>query len=206
MLSVAKRLAGMFGTRKEKELSGLPQQAQALVRKIKVRRLTYLSNMKLASLANTCMQIEKQGLPGLFVEAGCALGGSAILITSLKTRSRPFQVYDVFGMIPPPTHEDTEDVHKRYQTIVQGKSEGIQGDKYYGYEDNLYEKVRSNFKALGFGCEQNSVTLVKGLVQDTLRVEQAVAFAHIDVDWYEPVMTCLSRLFPLLVPGSHHPG
>ncbi len=51
-------------------------------------------------------------------------------------------------MIPPPTKEDTQDVHDRYNAIVQGKSVGISGDKYYGYEDNLYEIVKSNLESL----------------------------------------------------------
>jgi asparagine synthase (glutamine-hydrolysing) len=33
-------------------------------------------------------------------------------------------------------------------------------------------------------------------------IEQPVAFAHIDVDWYEPVLTSLKRIFPHLVVGG----
>jgi asparagine synthase (glutamine-hydrolysing) len=46
------------------------------------------------------------------------------------------------------------------------------------------------------------VTLVKGLVQDKMKIDQSIAFAHIDVDWYEPVITCLKRVFPNLVVGG----
>ena len=35
-----------------------------------------------------------------------------------------------------------------------------------------------------------------------MTINQPVAFAHVDVDWYEPVMTCLSRVFPSLVIGG----
>ena len=44
--------------------------------------------------------------------------------------------------------------------------------------------------------------MIKGMVQDTLKVESPVALAHIDVDWYEPVMTCLIRLYPKLEVGG----
>lgn len=180
----------------------LSPKERELISSIRSQKLTYLSSNKLGSIANTCRTIKKDNLPGIFLEAGCALGGSAILIASLKSSKRPLFIYDVFGMIPPPTKEDTSDVHDRYKTIVEGKSKGISGDKYYGYEDNLFEIVRYNLKSFGINCQEQSVSLIKGLVQDTMKIDQPVAFAHIDVDWYEPVMTCLKRVFPNLVVGG----
>ncbi|MBI5442504.1 MAG: asparagine synthase [Deltaproteobacteria bacterium] len=182
--------------------SALPSEERKLISRIRSQKLTYLSDKKLASLANTCHSIEDANVPGLFVEAGCALGGSAILIASLKRSDRPLFIYDVFGMIPPPTKEDTEDVHDRYRTIVEGKSKGIGGNKYYGYVEDLYGVVCSNLKSFGIDCDEESVSLVKGLVQETMKINEPVAFAHVDVDWYEPVMTCLERIFPHLVVGG----
>ena len=173
-----------------------------LISRIRLRNLTYLSDERLASLATTCRSIEDANLPGIFLEAGCALGGSAILIASLKSYQRPLLIYDVFGMIPPPTKEDTPDVHDRYRTIVEGKSKGIGGDKYYGYQDNLYELVQSNLKSFGINSEEQSVSLIKGLIQETMKIDQSVAFAHIDVDWYGPVMASLTQVFPKLVVGG----
>jgi asparagine synthase (glutamine-hydrolysing) len=173
-----------------------------LIRAIRSGRLTYLSEPKLASIAQTVRTIEETGLPGTFIEAGCALGGSAILIATLKGPMRPFAVYDVFGMIPAPSREDTEEVHDRYRAIVEGEAAGLEGDTYYGYMDDLYDVVRSNLASFGIGPEDRSVALVKGLVQDTMAIEGPVAFAHVDVDWYEPVKTCLERIFPNLVVGG----
>jgi macrocin-O-methyltransferase TylF-like protien len=173
-----------------------------LISRIRLRNLTYLSDERLASLASTCRSIEDANLPGIFLEAGCALGGSAILIASLKSYQRPLLIYDVFGMIPSPTKDDTHDVHDRYRTIVEGKSKGIGGDKYYGYLDNLYEVVQSNLKSFGINSEEQSVLLIKGLVQETMKIDQPVAFAHIDVDWYSPVMASLTQVFPNLVVGG----
>lgn len=186
----------------ESALLHLPLADRTLISRIRSKNLTYLSDKKLASFASTCRSIEEAGLPGIFLEAGCALGGSAILIASVKSTKRPLFIYDVFGMIPPPTREDTPDVHDRYRTIVKGKSKGIGGNKYYGYVENLYEVVQSNLKSFGIDCEKQSVSLIKGLVQETLTIDQPVAFAHVDVDWYEPVMTCLKRVFPKLVVGG----
>lgn len=183
-------------------LSTLSPADRELISRIRSNKLTYLSDNKLAALVNTCRQIEANKLPGIFLEAGCALGGSTILIASLKRSDRPLLVYDVFGMIPAPTTADTQDVHDRYKTIREGKSKGIDGDEYYGYQDNLYEVVQSNLKQFDINCEQRSVTLIKGLVQDRMTIDQPVALAHVDVDWYDPVMTCLTRIFPNLVLGG----
>jgi hypothetical protein len=178
-----------------------PQERELVVR-IRAKNLTYLSDKKLASLASTCRAIQNTNLPGIFIETGCALGGSAILISSVKSAERPFLVFDVFGMIPPPTNEDTQDVHDRYKAIAEGKSKGIGKDKYYGYVENLYEVVQTNLKSFGIDCEGQKVTLIKGLIQDTMVIDQPVAFAHVDVDWYDPVLTCLTRVFPHLVVGG----
>ncbi len=182
--------------------AGLAAEERALMTTLRAEGLTFLSEQKLAGLLNTCRAIEEARLPGIFVEAGCALGGSAILIASVKTGSRPFLVYDVFGMIPPPTKEDTKDVHDRYKQIVAGKAVGLRGNTYYGYQDNLQDLVQANLERFGIDCQEQSVALIKGLVQDTMQIEQPVAFAHVDVDWYEPVLTCLQRVFPHLVIGG----
>ena len=105
-------------------------------------------------------------------------------------------------MIPPPTDEDGKDVKDRYSDIRQGRSKGLGGNKYYGYEDNLYEIVQSNLQEFGIDQVQKNVSLIKGLVQDTMKVDQPIALAHIDVDWYDPVKTCIERIVPYLVVGG----
>jgi asparagine synthase (glutamine-hydrolysing) len=200
---VKKAVSKIWGPFKEKKLlSRLDPMDRELILQIRKKNLTYLSNTKLISIANTCKTIEEANLPGIFIEAGCALGGSSILISKMKSRKRSFNIYDVFGMIPPPTSEDTQDVHDRFKVIADGKSPGLGENKYYGYEENLYEMVLNNLKDFGIDTELQSVSLVKGLVQDTLKIDGMVAFAHIDVDWYDPVKTCLERIFPQLVIGG----
>ena len=177
-------------------------QPDDLIAGIRSSNLTYLSEQRLGHIAKICRAIEQARLPGLFLEAGCALGGSAILIASLKSPARPLAIYDVFGMIPSPTEDDPPEVHARYRTIVEGESVGIGGDVYYGYEPDLYEVVKSNLSRFGIDREARSVELVRGLLQETMHISQPVAFAHIDVDWYDPVLTCLERIFPNLVVGG----
>ena len=102
----------------EGKLAGLSRDEKTLVRKIRDSKLTYLSDSKLVGLLRCVHSIEEKDVPGVFIEAGCALGGSSILIAKTKETVREFQIYDVFDMIPAPTEEDTEDVHERYRTIV----------------------------------------------------------------------------------------
>lgn len=173
-----------------------------LIRRIRAARITYLSSEKCAAIARTCRRIEEAGLHGAFLEAGCALGGSAVLIASMKRQERPFRIYDVFGMIPAPTADDTTDVHQRYRTIVEGQSQGIDGDPYYGYVENLLDVVTANLAAFGVDLEAQRVTLIRGLLQDTMHLDKPVAMAHVDVDWFDPVRTCLDRIFPRLVVGG----
>ena len=180
----------------------LPPEVAELISRIRSRNLTYLSESKLVRLSDTCREIEALRIPGMFLEAGCALGGSVILIASLKNAKRPLHVYDVFGMIPAPTKDDTPDVHARYRTIADGQSKGLGDDRYYGYMEDLFSVVHANLVSFGIDCDRQSVAFIKGLVQDTMTINQPVAFAHVDVDWYDPVITCLKRIFPHLVPGG----
>jgi len=173
-----------------------------LIHRIQKRKLTYLSERKMALISKTCRAIEARKLDGTFIEAGCALGGSAILISSIKRPGRPFLGYDTFAMIPPPSADDTPDVHRRYEVIASGASKGIEGDEYYGYQDHLYERVQQNFADFGLNCSERNITLIQGLLQERMTIKQPVAFAHIDVDWYDPVKTCLERIFPNLIVGG----
>jgi hypothetical protein len=202
MLGIVRRISARIRSEIRKRKALATSIDRDLIVTIKDKRLTYLSESKLASISDTCRDIESKGLGGAFVEAGCALGGSAILISLLKSKDRSLDVYDVFGLIPSPTEADTSDVHQRYKTIVEGKSAGIGGDKYYGYEENLLDKVKNSFSDFGIDIEAQNVRLIKGLLQDTMSIDGDVAFAHIDVDWYDPVKTSLERLFPNLVVGG----
>ena len=65
-----------------------------------------------------------------------------------KRKDRKLTIYDVFGVIPAPSERDEQDVHDRYDVIRRGKSEGIRGDLYYGYVENLLERVLARIPTL----------------------------------------------------------
>lgn len=201
MLKYLKNIINRFSVYMEDRhtLYELSMSDRKLIRRIRKKRLTYLSVKKLVQIVKTCRSIEKDKISGLFIEAGCALGGSAILIASLKSKERHFYVYDVFEMIPSPTDEDTEDVHNRYSKILEGKSAGIGGDQYYGYQNNLYETVQKNLIKFGINTDRFNVKLIKGLLQNTMKLSEPIALAHIDVDWHDPVKHSLEQIYPKLV-------
>lgn len=201
---LAKRLVKSIIARIQTERfpTDLPAEVLAAWRGVRKRRLTYLQQAKMESLIRLVLELERRGIDGAIIEAGCAMGGSAIAMCAAKSPKRSEKIYDVFGMIPPPSAADGEDVQNRYETIRGGKSTGIGGDTYYGYLDDLKGRVAASFTDLGYPISENEVELHKGLVQDTLHADGAVALVHIDVDWYEPVKCCLSRLVPHLVVGG----
>jgi asparagine synthase (glutamine-hydrolysing) len=164
--------------------------------------LTYLDVAALTSLFRLTRALDVSGIPGSIVEAGCAEGGSAIVIASAKHPDRPMSVHDVFGMIPEPGPQDGDDVHARYATIAEGRAEGVGGRQYYGYRADLLEEVAGNFARFNVPLDTINTTLVRGLFQDTVYPDGPVALAHIDGDWYESVSVCLERILPMLSPGG----
>jgi O-methyltransferase len=171
-------------------------------RTVKRDRLTYLSWSKLRSLERAADHVISAGVPGDFVEAGIALGGSGVLLASRLDAGRAFHGYDVFGMIPAPSARDHADAHERFARIAAGRSAGLEGDTYYGYVDDLRGRVEATFARYGVPLERGRIELHAGLFEDTLHPPGPVALAHIDSDWYEPVRTCLERIHPQLSPGG----
>ena len=176
-----------------------------LARQVRQGSLTYLSDRKIYNLETCLKEVEKKSVPGFFIEAGIALGGSAIIIASLMENKRIFHGYDVFEMIPPPTEEDDNKSQARYEVIKSGNSKGIGNNPYYGYIDDLYLKVTNNFKTFGLEVDSKKIFLHKGLFQDTMTFEgqERVAFAHIDCDWYQPVKFCLETIYQFLSPQGY---
>jgi asparagine synthase (glutamine-hydrolysing) len=173
-----------------------------IVRAVRAASLTYLSPAALSELHDHVTALERRGRSGILIEAGCARGGSAIVLAAAKTKSRPLYVYDVFGMIPPPSDKDGADVHGRYRVIASGRSKGIAGHTYYGYERDLLAVVTENFRRHGVDAAEHHVRLIKGLFQHTMHIAEPVALAHLDCDWYESVATCLQRIVPHLIVGG----
>ena len=180
----------------------LPPEVDEVIERARAEHLSYLRKNDLRELATIVADADANQLPGLIVEAGTARGGSAIVMAAAKAPARGMKVYDVFGMIPAPSEQDGPDVHRRYEKIAGGEAKGVGGDTYYGYRDDLYEEVKASFSRLGVPVDEHNVELVQGLFEDTIDLDEPVALAHLDGDWYESTLTCLERIAPLIVPGG----
>jgi Macrocin-O-methyltransferase (TylF) len=177
-------------------------EAQAiaqLVAEVRAENLTYCGRPKLENLVLSAFRVCDEKVPGVFLEAGVALGGSAIVLAHIKDRDRPLELYDVFEMIPPPGTQDGDDAHLRYADIASGSSKGLGSDQYYGYLPDLIDQVKENLRRFGRPVEQHQIKLVQGLFEDTLS-PGPVALAHIDCDWYDSVKLCIDRIWPRLSP------
>lgn len=180
----------------------LPEVVEQVISQVRAEHLTYLNKWNLRDLAALVRDLDRREVPGLIIEAGAARGGSAITMAAAKSPARPMKIYDVFGMIPPPTEHDGEDVHRRYAKIASGGAKGLGGELYYGYRPDLLVEVTESFERLGVPADERNVELIPGLFEDTIKLDEPVAFAHLDGDWYESTMTCLERIAPLVSPGG----
>jgi len=178
------------------------RRCEGLIAEIRAARLTYCGPPKLENLSHAVRQVVRERVPGDFIEAGVALGGSAVLLGLLKPPTKALHLYDVFGMIPPPGQDDGDDAHRRYDVIKSGQSPGLGPDTYYGYVDALQDRVVQNLSRWGLSCETDHIRIHAGLFQDTLRPSGPIALAHIDCDWYDSVNVCIARIMPVLSPGG----
>jgi hypothetical protein len=172
-----------------------------LVAAVRSENLTYCGRPKLENLVVSAFRVSDENVPGVFLEAGVALGGSAIVLAHIKDPGRPLELYDVFEMIPPPGEQDGADAHSRYADIASGSSKGLGSDQYYGYLPNLIDQVKENLRRFDRPVQQHQIKLVQGLFEDTLN-PGTVALAHIDCDWYDSVKLCIDRIWPRLSPGG----
>lgn len=157
--------------------------------------LTYCGRPgKLEVVHDAARHVEQDNVPGIFLEAGVAMGGSAIIIAKTKKRERELRLYDVFEMLPPPSANDDPKSHAVYQDFLDGRVSGAVDRNYVAHATDLLAFTRENMARMGVDPEQDNVRFVKGLYEDTLKVDVPVAFAHIDCDWYDSVKLCIDRL------------
>ena len=196
----------LFGSGKPSILEKIPPErrgaVEALIAELRAKGLTYVGPEKLLSLAWAAIAVTEAKIAGDFVEAGVALGGSAIMLGKLKPRDARLKLFDVFAQIPPPGVNDGADAHDRYAVISSGTSEGLRGKTYYGYIDGLETVVHGNLASYDITAESSRAEFHKGLFEDTLHLTDSVALAHIDCDWYESVKVCIDRIYPRLTPGG----
>ena len=204
MMKLLDRLRNILHGKGAAKVPSLPDTAmiEHMIASIRAANLSYCGRPKLENIAESVLRVRGDKVPGAYIEAGVALGGSAILLGLLKPAEVRLDLFDVFGMIPAPGESDGEDAHRRYEEIRSGSSVGLGGNTYYGYVDGLLEKVKANLRQFGLEPDGASIRCVPGLFEETLQTSGPIALAHIDCDWYDSVKVCIDRISPNLAPGG----
>ena len=162
---------------------------------LRANALTYCGRPgKLEMVHEAARSVEEANVPGIFLEAGVAMGGSAIVIAKTKAAARELRLYDVFEMLPPPSENDDAKSHEVYRNFVSGSAAGPVDRNYVTHAGDLLTFTRENMRRAGVDPEAANIRFVKGLYEQTLKVDEAIAFAHIDCDWYDSVKLCIERL------------
>jgi asparagine synthase (glutamine-hydrolysing) len=136
------------------------------------------------------------------LEAGVAMGGSAIVIAKTKSPARELRLFDVFEMLPPPSANDDARSQEVYKNFVAGNVSTAVDKNYVSHAKDLMVFTRENMQRTGVDPDALNIKFVKGLYEDTLHVDEPIAFAHIDCDWYDSVKLCIDRLAGHMSPNG----
>jgi O-methyltransferase len=170
---------------------------------LRANGLTYCGRVgKLETMHRPVSQIEANAVPGIFIEAGVAMGGSACIIAKTKHRTRELHLFDVFDMLPPPSETDGPRAMEVYQYFRSGAVECLADVNYVAHAHDMLSFARKTMHQLGVDPDALNIHFVKGLYADTLHIDRPVAFAHIDCDWYDSVTLCIARIADHVSPGG----
>ncbi len=199
-MRVRRRAAGWLAPQRLRSLRARRPRVAETVERVLDTHASYSELPALLDLAEAMLAAEEEGRTGCVIEAGTAYGGSALVLAAAKDPRRPLVLYDAFGPFPAPGARDAEYAHARHAEIAGGEATWPGQKPFYSYVDDLVGQLRQTFVDYGLDPDANNVTFVKGLIEETLAVDEPVALAHVDCDWFDPVLASLERIEPWLAP------
>lgn len=127
------------------------------------------------------LALQAMHIPGEFFECGVYQGGTALLLTeaiALRSKSKRIHLFDTFTGMP---ETGSHDLHQR-------------GD----FANAALNQVRS------FVGHPEIATFHPGFIPETFadQADACIAFAHIDVDIYQPILDCCEFIYPRLSLGG----
>jgi O-methyltransferase len=154
-----------------------------------VRPHSLLSYINLFFLQELAQRLERQEIPGDFVECGVYRGGSAGVLGYEAMRSklgRKLWLYDSFAGMPETVEKDDD------------SSRSLTGS-YVGSEQQT-RRIMHRLKV-----PEEQYRIVVGLFEDTFPVAERVEIAllHIDCDFYTPVKLSLEKFYEFVQPGGY---
>lgn len=163
----------------------------------RVMSYTKSDSVRLASMVDALIAVDRDGVCGDVVECGVWRGGNVIL-ARLMSPLRTCWLYDTFdGMTEPDEELDVKRSGERAIDRFNMKQAG--GMK---WDAVSVDEVRKNFEEVDL--DPGEVNFVVGPVEETLRhvVPAAVALLRLDVDWYSPTRIAMEVLYPKIVSGG----
>lgn len=164
------------------------------------RHYTMTSWERLYSLYSAVRYIEKANIPGDFIECGVWRGGSmmmvALTLLAMGRTDRKLLLFDTFEGLPKP--DAALDVDAWGNRAIDGWLPHKKSDQSSSWAYASLEEVRANLESTGYPMSQ--VTLVKGMVEDTVpgNAPSAIAMLRLDTDWYSSTRHELEQLYPRL--------
>lgn len=169
---------------------------------LRVWPYTMVGYPRLKNLYELSVQLEKESVPGAFVECGVWKGGCAALMGLVAKRfggRRTLWFFDSFEGLPEPTAMDGE-VGKAY-------SPGKQDGKLQSIQQLIVDKAyveRLLFETFGLSPEKHRV--IQGWFQNSLPSTRneigPIALLRLDGDWYESIRCCLEMLYDQVGSGG----
>lgn len=135
--------------------------------------------------------------PGAIVECGVFKGASLSRFSILRSlfnleNQKHIYGFDVFGAFPETSFEGDKEARRKF--INNAGSEGI--------------SIEDLYKSLKFRGLDKNLSLIRGDICQTLPTfteknkNLKISFLNIDTDLYEPCVTALETLYPLVSPGG----
>jgi hypothetical protein len=151
--------------------------------------LTLLTKTQLDLVEQAVLRVEKQGVPGDFIEAGVWRGGVIILMRALleayEIPGRRVFAADSFAGIPKNVRVENDPVDSW-------------NDRWVASLDEVQQNIRR------FGLLDDRIRFVVGFFSDSLKSLSGETFAliRLDSDSYDSVEISLEQIYPLVPEGG----
>lgn len=183
---------------------GLAWITQDEARKVRTRAIldvmpySLVGSGGLEATYDAALSLERNQVPGAFIECGVARGGSAALMAGVATRcgnNRSLWFFDSYEGLPEPTEEDYED------GLTGGHMQEMPAGSCLGTEEEVAWLLFEQFQ-----LDRTKIRMVKGWFENTLKEHSAaipeIALLRIDADWYESVKCCLETFYDQVSLGG----
>jgi O-methyltransferase len=169
-----------------------------------VERYTMTSKERMVSLIRAVQYLERNRIPGAFVECGVWRGGSVMAIAktliAAGTSDRHLFLFDTYCGLPNAAHVDV-DIGGRSAAELQRRPVPEQIESGILCRCPI-EVAQENLSSTGY--PRQKLHFVEGRVEDTVprHAPSRIALLRLDTDWYESTRHELIHLFPRLSSGG----